>query len=134
VSGRAAHVILGNEVRMDIAPPMARNQRSVSGLDPTCITQTENTVASRLRLLETLATLVTLTKANLNALDGQYDDTRKYLVKVTSRLAEITASLPGGRNRCLSSRARRLCQMFRETRPLKNVIGILKEPLIPLKR
>jgi hypothetical protein len=45
--------------------------------------------------LETLATLVTSTKADLKALEEQYNDTRKYLVNVVSRLAEISASLPG---------------------------------------
>jgi hypothetical protein len=46
--------------------------------------------------LETLVTLVTSTQADLKALEEQYDDTRKYLVKVISRLAEISASLPRG--------------------------------------
>jgi hypothetical protein len=52
-------------------------------------------IAALYEFLETLATLVTSTEADLKALEEQYDDTRKCLVKVISRLAEITASLPG---------------------------------------
>jgi hypothetical protein len=52
-------------------------------------------IAALYEFLETLATLVTSTGTDLKALEKQYEDTRKYLVKVISRLAEITASLPG---------------------------------------
>jgi hypothetical protein len=50
-------------------------------------------IASLYEFLETLATLVTLTDADLTALEEKYEDVRKDVVKIVSRLAEIVASL-----------------------------------------